>query len=70
MKLCVQVSFNQGLVKTFLADPNCRLFVFTDTIKRIGRVRSWRFQPDVYDGAAVRLMLDSGNAVLVEDKAP
>jgi hypothetical protein len=65
MFLQVQVPYNQGLVKTFLAPREILMADFVEVVRAFGRFRSWRFGPDV-DEATARRMASEQGATLVE----
>lgn len=61
----VQVMFNQGMVKEFLAPREILLADFVAVVRKFGRFRSMRFYPDV-DRATADLLIATGNATMVE----
>lgn len=62
---CLQVQYNQGLVKTFLIDERATLGAALDAVAAAGRFRSLRVKGTVDEGAA-SLLADTGNATRVE----
>lgn len=56
--ICVQVTYAQGLVKTFVADPECLLAEFAETVRGFGRMRSVRFQRDISEVEAALMVRD------------
>lgn len=60
-----RVKFNQGLIKTFIADRSTSLGDFVGAIGALGRFRQVTFLPDVTREAA-GVLVRTGNAVLVE----
>ncbi len=62
----VQVTYAQGLVKTFITSHECRLETFANAARKLGRIRSLRFQPDVSPEEAV-IEAATGNAILLRE---
>lgn len=65
--LQVQVVYNQGLVKIFLANQEILLAEFINAARAYGRIKVMRFMPNV-DQYAAKLLVDTGNAVMVNAK--
>lgn len=65
MYLNVHVTFNQGLVKTFLVPQETLMMDFVAAVRAFGKFRSMRFYPDV-DQAAASLLAATGNATIME----
>jgi hypothetical protein len=63
MDVHVQVTYAQGLVKSFIADSDVTVSRFIDVTRAIGRVRSMRFK-DVGIADADR-MVAAGEAIRV-----
>jgi hypothetical protein len=63
----VQVVYNQGLVKLFIAPQEILLADFVNTARAFGRIKVMRFMTNV-DSSAAKLIVSTGNAVMVEAK--
>lgn len=63
----VQVTYAQGLVKTFIIDEDVTVLKFIETAKAFGRIRSVRFNNEV-DAPTAALLIETGNAARVRSK--
>jgi hypothetical protein len=67
--LTVQVQFNAGVIKTFLAPQEIRMADFVAAVKAYGgKFRSMRFQGDT-DAPAAEALVREGNAIKLEAKS-
>lgn len=67
MFMQVQVAYNQGLVKLFIAPHEILLADFVGVVRAHGRIKVMRFMPNV-DRAVATLLVNTGNATMVEVK--
>lgn len=62
----LQVQYNQGLVKTFVAPSTTPVGVLLAAVRAFGRFKTVRVQADLPDEITARFLVSSGNATMVE----